>query len=1336
MKFETKRILLPLGLTFLLLALFALFVLNIDAAESASEVSSSESETETQDPIYEANNVLLSNYYTELLDMKAKNADSSAGRQVNKYIDIYASKLNGLDDALLQYKDTANVIELYYNQGKAAADLAWIYYNYINLFADDNQAIAAINTVHTGSPAGWDNTQGGTPGGLQGLIGSTNKLEILNEKLYLTYQNDGIFARLYVAIFEERIANLQFDADSDAVRALASASLLSLKKCTGESAKRFEEIYDRTEKGILLQRYKDIASDSLRHIFSVVRPGEAPDDHSAVFGALFTINDSKTIELATVNDNLLKGLIALLEEEKQDKGAYTAVFFDTLCRELNAAEDKANQDQELFLPIPFFDDYELLCLRASAKDAITAHLEEKSYAADVRAVAIIDRYRVENGVLDKAPDMASVAFEEARACMQLDLYGEYLKTIADIESYGTDPTLSNDALAEYEAASKSVDAIDRNASKAEEDCISAYRNGQKQLEILRYDVKHSAIVDKASNAVGEEDRAELLEAIFDIAMLLPETQTYFEEKNVPDSLAEKYKLLTVARVTEILNKDDSFRREYSRRLIEKAELLSAQGRAEELPGLAAAADRIVKQAEAVERFLIQYDAVLASDAYDGLLSTSKTAIEMSAYDCIKAILDLTADSEDAFDNALSALEKQNQLTLAREEAYALINTAAADTAGVDANTKEAIKAIAEREKSAIAGLSDVESIAKRTEKALFEITKEKDISALEKRTDTILDSIGALDVLSEEDITVYQTQLDTYLSDISAHLWDMADKTAYNKALEDAYTYVEALLDKAVAQNEVEKQEKRELKKTELDQIHRETLEQIGSMTFLNAAERAPLLAQADVALQEGREAVDSAESSLEIDSAMQSAVADFAGIVSEGDRLCNIAGEEKKKDADAAMQIFAEQMRQRTLALQYLTEEEKQTAIAEIDSVLADFGEDLPFVWGLESLELTEKDAQVGMETVYQKAFDADLAVAKEQAKQMLSDADAEAREEMEGYWFHDENDLDKRKKEVGALLKAAFAELDGCKAPEEVHAVRDGALKQIEERRAADKNQENIRCVAALAPVMAALGVLCLVELCAAALLWLLCKKKALVSCALPVSVLMLASAAEKPMMPVPLAWILTVFLILADIFLAVVIVILLSKLWNSRVEKRPEAVFPKDGEEETALAAVDEPELPASKPARLGARVPFLRLGSPTTYPKIQPKAQLIYLLPPALPETVSAITVEQADLMLSDEDAFAAQETNIVNQEVYTGKRKATLNIDKIGRHFEAGELVSINTLKEKGLVKQNVGHVKILGRGVLDKPLNVVAQNFSASAIKMILLTGGSAILAEGSPERR
>lgn len=121
-------------------------------------------------------------------------------------------------------------------------------------------------------------------------------------------------------------------------------------------------------------------------------------------------------------------------------------------------------------------------------------------------------------------------------------------------------------------------------------------------------------------------------------------------------------------------------------------------------------------------------------------------------------------------------------------------------------------------------------------------------------------------------------------------------------------------------------------------------------------------------------------------------------------------------------------------------------------------------------------------------------------------------------------------------------------------------------------------------------------------------------------------------------------------------------------------------------------------------------------------------------PSLPcHPLSEITAELANEMMSDEEAAKATENGTPREgtgSIHVSGKKTAINIDVISSHFEAHDTVSLATLKKRGLVPKNAKAIKILARGTLDKPLTVLANDFSATAIKMILLTGGEAILVE------
>ena len=108
-----------------------------------------------------------------------------------------------------------------------------------------------------------------------------------------------------------------------------------------------------------------------------------------------------------------------------------------------------------------------------------------------------------------------------------------------------------------------------------------------------------------------------------------------------------------------------------------------------------------------------------------------------------------------------------------------------------------------------------------------------------------------------------------------------------------------------------------------------------------------------------------------------------------------------------------------------------------------------------------------------------------------------------------------------------------------------------------------------------------------------------------------------------------------------------------------------------------------------------------------------------------ETLMAVDEEHANSLISD--SVAKNLVTDVPISVETeGRKKAIVNIDTISESFLAGDTVDINSLKDKKLVARDAGSVKVLARGVIDKPLTVIANSFSLSAVKMIALTGGSA----------
>jgi ribosomal protein L18E len=118
-----------------------------------------------------------------------------------------------------------------------------------------------------------------------------------------------------------------------------------------------------------------------------------------------------------------------------------------------------------------------------------------------------------------------------------------------------------------------------------------------------------------------------------------------------------------------------------------------------------------------------------------------------------------------------------------------------------------------------------------------------------------------------------------------------------------------------------------------------------------------------------------------------------------------------------------------------------------------------------------------------------------------------------------------------------------------------------------------------------------------------------------------------------------------------------------------------------------------------------------------------------------EVLPKVSAVQAQASISDEEAEkfikietsteSTPEVNKASSVIADKKVKGIINIDVISSNFKKGAKVTIKEMKEKGLIDKKTTYVKVLARGEIDKPLDIVADDFSLQAVKMIIMTGGS-----------
>ncbi len=105
----------------------------------------------------------------------------------------------------------------------------------------------------------------------------------------------------------------------------------------------------------------------------------------------------------------------------------------------------------------------------------------------------------------------------------------------------------------------------------------------------------------------------------------------------------------------------------------------------------------------------------------------------------------------------------------------------------------------------------------------------------------------------------------------------------------------------------------------------------------------------------------------------------------------------------------------------------------------------------------------------------------------------------------------------------------------------------------------------------------------------------------------------------------------------------------------------------------------------------------------------------------------ITPEEANSLIDDVTAEVLLETISGDGEPIKEYTCELVYTDMLSDNFAKGDLVNTEILIEKGLIPASTKHIKVIARGTLDKALTIEANQFSIDAVKMIILTGGTAV---------
>ncbi|MBQ8817362.1 MAG: uL15 family ribosomal protein [Clostridia bacterium] len=1363
----------------------------------------------TPEEIKAENEALLVEKYNALNDKSAENINSEVGRRVNMLLSQYQLKYNSLDDNALSQESTAEIINLYYEQGTAINDIAWIYYTHLDSLDTEGQAAVTAKFEE-----------------LKKEIDEATNANVLAEKKDALFGNGGLCARMQVSIYSEKLDDLLIATDSEAVKAKVDVAKKKLESCSDSSlnSTEYEKILNDTKTAVEIQRNQDLALAELDEVFAILYGAEDFSANPFYIAAKSNIDadDTKTIE--AMNSYLLEAVENAMDALAADGGKYEKAYYDALKAQGGSAVTAAGNTSIADLD-SILEKYAEDLYHAQAKDDILDYINTKDCKDDARMDELEAEYNADNGKIDQAKSTTEVDFEVEKAHKRTDLYEQYVDTVEAIKAQDPDADVSR--------IDTVYDRYDNSISGAADEAAleNEYNVGMAELEIEEFKALYDEILHTDVKDVTADDIADIETAIKHLNGMnevAKDDEDFFG--NNSNKLANLYKTALKDKIDKILNGNDELYSTYAEQLKQKIDGLSA----ENIDSIISDADAVIAKADAINEVLDRYFEIVADADYAKFTDAEKKAIEKTVTDACDDIVATAADPADIAENAIVNVNRQQ--AIACIEAKARENADAA----LSAEVKSAIDKIKADAISAVNAATDAAEIQNIADDAIFDIEKEFKLqlaldSAEELRKnmadsspyikDALIEKLNNLideykqkirdvsdkdklmpvlneyadkeaeisnewrtksraidDLIGENKAAEKEIDGMTGLSAEEKATYKNALKEIYDKACDDidkaTTAEVEAIrseaLDdiafiesKAKANDEINKKyaealaaiealgylnatEKQALKdqatdahntakdalknatdasdvngaksdadgalntvtsngaskndtakdsqlaeaEKKLEDKHKETVDAIDSTTYLSEGEKQALKADADKALEDAKQELEAAKGTEDINKAVSDAETEFSKQQTDSAAQNSSAKQNQNTVASSELENKKQEIYDAVDQMGYLDSDEKKEIKDKVDSIFDEALADLTIAESTADIDKAKSDALDALDGVSEKAQADNLENAKAQAIAELEASKNEIDAVIDGFKYLDEEQKQALKDELYAEFVAAEQRISSADSARAVEVMLTSVLDGFKTRSSQARLQEDEACVDKLTPVMTCLGVIGLIE--AVALVMMVRKKNSMAMAAfIPFG---MTHVAIK-MQPVT-AWSLTWVMAAADVIMAIFIAYLAVQLFRQRV-------LAVEGEYD-AQTLDDE----------------FFRNDSePVAQTLPEPEEQP--MLEEAEPEEVIEPEPEEVAIVMEEPLTEVTRKSRKVRRPKV---RMAIINVDVLDASFAAGDTVTLQALKEKGLVPKNARCVKVLARGTVTKPLTVVARKFSAPAQRMILAADGVVII--------
>ncbi len=1294
---------------------------------------------------------------------------SAEGKTCN-VIQDYVSRIKQLvysDRA--QTEDLSGEMELLCKKGIAAGRLSWIYYSH-----NETVGLESVSAIYR------------------------SKLAVIDSATSGAYFDNGsvesCYTDLFQIIYTEKLRALAEENDSDTVLAIINAAPSSMGSVCkydditsdGEDGGNYKSFYLSVVKSVTEQRRRDRTAEELLAVFSILYPNESPEGSPRLSEFYNSLSTKKDID--SMNRLLLETVQTLIDGLSVSGAEYRNAYLLTKKGEAGEAVSAAGGERIASLS-ELFCDHSLKIAAADAKDALSSFAEElaegENYGESERGQlsGIVGEFSVEGGVFDLTEDRGDMEKQLRIAktrCVWLDVY---LKAVRDIRFYlGENGDIERQAAESY--AETVIEINNGNRMNGEDilEALSADREKMRdfvaEAEAESFRIKHRDILLKPD--VGVEDKEGLGLAIADGAALSEEAEVLLFDIFL--SLGEKYKEAISEEIASLVKADgaQSERIADAERLIGTVEALSATDGdgGLELLALRESADSLCRRAVVISALYDSYCSEYLSGITDRFADKARnTAVEAaekiaeaeeSAWEEIaeQAVIEIIRFA--ALEDIYAAAEGYEEIA----EIAELLMGAEEDIKGysdkgsVSSYAEERITRVSElirleEAEQAADRLSELAaSIEKKIEGYEF-ISAEKRgellsaltelLSDFTQRVETAVDKSAVLEALGEGENELIGLEKEAELAENAACLAAVKERLNscygkkedyssenYVKILEiinsceaelSGASGVEQYLDignRGIADIEAVENLLEEAKRlsalrllseydrlmlkkycysaeslSRLLEIYEHSVAELSALSAISDAPLAAVLAEERIALMRG---------------------ISFQKVYTEDGGLASAEGYKYPDGYDLsagyAGAVFAEGGIPSDTLL-YISSADG-TGIAEQIKKAAKRGR--IFI----GAEKVERDIMKLLRGCYvSAAVDIDLGGAL-----------ADGGSYRVSLLIPDTVDLSE-------VIGVVFVSGDGRV---EFHPVTRG--EAVIEFDTTHFSKYYIVSAGAvdLTPWLICLSIIVFCQLVLAAIL-LVRRQKRKPKPDAPTDIPLAAFAAPTVLAvrykPAGAEMAVSVLCGVAIALSGLIAYLLVDELRYARKKRAALAQKPLELSTEKAERAVCVPDIPEEAVADTVYGEEAKAFNEPAAELATEPvdDEMLSGGCEEALPEEreseapMSAVSAEEADSLMSDGEAMEHNNSLYEDIEIYHGSKKAEINIDTVSECFPDGAVVTLNSLKEKRLLPKNVGAVKILARGVLDKRLTVVAQDFSRSAVKMILLTGGEAVFTYPSAER-